>query len=123
MEVPFSSLNNTELIRLLNEKSIIPKKELKPTPTIFEKLNISTENENMACKYYSYEQFKKLKKDNQDINISLLHLNIFSLPYHIDNLTNLLYDLDFKFKVIAVTGSRLTTKKTQNAVLKYQITV
>ena len=62
MEVPFSSLNNTELIRLLNEKSIIPKKELKPTPTIFEKLNISTENENMACKYYSYEQLKNSKK-------------------------------------------------------------
>ena len=99
MKVPFSSLNNTEFSRLLNGKSIIPKKELKATPTIFEKLNIFTENENIACKYYSKEQFKKLKKDNQDKNKSLLHLNICSLPYHIDNLTNLLYDLDFKFKV------------------------
>ena len=114
MEVPFSSLNNTEFSRLLNGKSIIPKKELKTTPTTFEKLNIFTENENTACKYYSNEQFKKLKKDNHYINISLLHLiNISSLPYHIDNLTNLLYDLDFKFKVITITENRLTTKKDQ----------
>ena len=70
MEVPFSSLNNTELIRLLNEKSIIPKKELKPTPTIFEKLNISTENENMACKYYSYEQFKKRQSGYKHFSIT-----------------------------------------------------
>ena len=39
------------------------------------------------------------------------HLNISYLPYHIDNLINLLNDLDFKFKVITITESRLTTKK------------
>ena len=63
MEVPFSSVNNTEFSRLLNWKIILPKKELMATPTIFEKLNIFTKNENMAQKYYSNEQFKKLKKD------------------------------------------------------------
>ena len=62
MEVPFSSLSNTGFSMLLNGKSILPKKELKATPTIFEKLNIFTENKNIACKYYSNEQFKKLKK-------------------------------------------------------------
>ena len=45
------------------------------------------------------------------MNIPLLHLNISSLRYHIDNLKNLLYDLEFNFKVIAITESRLTTKK------------
>ena len=110
-KVPFSSLNNTEFSRLLNGKSIIPKKELKATPKIFEKLNIFTENENLVCKYYSNQQFEKLKKDNQDKNIFSLHLNTSSLPYHIDTLTNLLYDLGFNFKVIAITESRLTTKK------------
>ena len=39
------------------------------------------------------------------------HLNMSYLPYHIDNLINLLNDLDFKFKVITITESRLTTKK------------
>ena len=119
MEVPFSSLNNTEFSRLLNGKSILPKKELKATPTIFEDLNIFSENENMVCKYYYNGQFKKLKNGNQNKNISLLHLNISFVPDHIDNLTNLLYDLDFKFKVIAITESRLTTKNTQKTLLKY----
>ena len=62
MEVPFSSLNNTEFSRLLNGKSLLPKRELKETPIIFENLNIFTENENIAYKYYSNEEFKKLKK-------------------------------------------------------------
>ena len=39
MKVAFYSLNNTEISRLLNGKNILPKKELKATPTIFEKLN------------------------------------------------------------------------------------
>ena len=40
------------------------------------------------------------------------NLNISCLPYRIDNFTNILYDLDFKFKVIAITEIRLTVKKT-----------
>ena len=60
---------------------------------------------------------------DKPVNISLLHLNISSLPYHRDNLANLLYDLDFKFKVIAVTETRFTTKKNPKTLLKYQITV
>ena len=39
-------------------------------------------------------------------------LNISSLHYYIDNFTNLLDDIDFKFKVTAITESRLNTKKT-----------
>ena len=70
MEVPFSSLNNTKFSRLLNGKSILPKKELKATPTILEKLNSFTKNGNMACKCYSNKQLKKLKKDNQHISIT-----------------------------------------------------
>ena len=53
------------------------------------------------------------------------NLNISCLPYHIDNLANILYDLDFKFKVIAITEIRLTVKKNlpKKALLIYQITV
>ena len=55
MEAPFSSLNNYYWILYLdclinNEKNILPKMELKATPTIFGKLNTLTENKNMACK-------------------------------------------------------------------------
>ena len=105
------------------EKSTLSKKELKATPTIFEKPNIFLENKKMECKSYSYEQFKKLKKDNHDKNLSLLELHISLILYHIDNLTNQLYDLDFKFKVTAITEIRFATKKTHKTLLKFQITV
>ena len=43
--------------------------------------------------------------------MSLMHLNRSSLPYHTDELTNLLNELSANFKVIGITKSRLTTKK------------
>ena len=43
--------------------------------------------------------------------MTLLHLNISSLPYHIDEFTELLNDLEINFKIIGITESRLTTKK------------
>ena len=62
MEVPFYSLSNIEISRLLNGKNILPKNELKATSTIFKKLNVFTENENMACKYYSKKNNSKDSK-------------------------------------------------------------
>ena len=43
--------------------------------------------------------------------MSLLHLNISSLPYHIDEFRNLLSELNSNFKIIGITETRLTTKK------------
>ena len=43
--------------------------------------------------------------------MSLLHLNIFSLPYHIDEFRNLLSELNPNFTIIGITETRLTTKK------------
>ena len=43
--------------------------------------------------------------------MSLLHLNISSLPYHIDEFRNLLNELNSNFKIIGITETRLTTKK------------
>ena len=94
----------------MNGKTILPKKELKTKTNIIEKLNIFSEEENIECKYYTNEQFKKLNPNTHGQNMTLLHLNISSLPYHIDNLTHLLKDLNSTFKLIAITESRLTTK-------------
>ena len=85
------------------------KKEKLPT-TIFEKLNVFTENEDIKCKYYTKDQFKELVFDKDSKQMSLMHLSI-SLSYHIDELTNLLNELNTNFKVIGITKSRLTTKK------------
>ena len=108
-ELPFSCLNDTEFSRLLNGESILHKKDLETTSTNFENINLFTEEENVSCKYYTKEQFKKLNLDKQNQNMSLLHLNIPSLCYHIDNLTHLLNGLNTKFKITAIAESRQTT--------------
>ena len=70
-----------------------------------------SDNENIKCKFYTSEELKKNVFDKNNNQMTLLHLNISSLPYHIDELTELLSDLKINFKIIGITESRLTTKK------------
>ena len=67
----------------------------------------------MSCKYYHNKQLKELISDKKIFSngLSLLHLNISSLPFHIDEFTNLLSELNSNFKIIGITETRLTTKK------------
>ena len=110
-EIPFSSLNDTELTHLSKRMSVLPKRKDKLPTTNFEKLNIFTLNEDIKYKYYTKDQFKELGFDKNSKQMSLMHLNISSLHYHIDGLTNLLNELNTNFKVIGITESILTTKK------------
>ena len=70
-----------------------------------------SDNENIKCKFYTSKQFTENVFDKHNNQMTLLHLNISSLPYHIDELTELLNDLKINFKIIGITESRLTTKK------------
>ena len=75
-------------------------------PTIVDKLNVFTKNE--GSKYYTSDQLNDLGLKNPDKDTSVMHLNISSLPYHIDELTELLnHNLTISFKIIGVTESRL----------------
>ena len=108
-EIPFSNINDTEYIHLTKDLKVKPKKLTKET--IFEKLNLLSDNENITCKCYTTEQFKENGFDKHNNQMTLLHLNISSLPYHIDEFTELLSDLKINFKIVGITESRLTTKK------------
>ena len=111
-ELPFSTLNNTEFARLTKNKTIIHKKQIQESFTLLEKLNQFSEHENLTCKYCNNEQLKELNSEKYNSqSLSLLHLNISSLPYHIDEFTNLLNEVNSNFKIIGITESRLTTKK------------
>ena len=57
------------------------------------------------CNYYDTGNFNQNYKKNH--NISFLHLNIRSLPKHFDNFNDLLSSLDCRFKVIALSETRL----------------
>ena len=61
----------------------------------------------MKCKYYTKGQFNELGFDKNSKQMSLMHLNISFLPYHTDELINLLNKLNTNFKVIGITEKRL----------------
>ena len=77
-EIPFSKINDTEYFLLTNDLKVKPKQLIKET--IFEKLNLFSDNENIKCKYYTNEQFKEIGFDKHNNHMTLLHLNISSLP-------------------------------------------
>ena len=108
-EIDFSNINDTEYIHLTKDLKVKPKKITKET--IFEKLNLFSDNENITCKYYTTEQFKENGFNKHNNQMTLLHLNISSLPYHIHEFTEPLSDLKINSKIIGITESRLTTKK------------
>ena len=108
-EIPFSNINDNEYAYLTNDFKVKPKKITKET--IFEKLNLFSDNENIKYKYYTTDQFKENGFDKYNNQRTLLHLNISSLPYHIAEFTELLSDVKINFKIIGITESRLTTKK------------
>ena len=108
----FSDINNTGFDHLTTNRTIIHKKQMQESFSLLEKLNQFSENENLSCKYYNNKQLKELISDKKNSKgLSLLHLNISSLPFHIDEFTNLLSELNSNFKIIGITETRLTTKK------------
>ena len=108
----FCKLNNTEFARLTKNRTMIYKKQVRESFSLLEKLNQFSENENLSCKYYNSKQLKELISDKENSKgLSLLHLNIYSLPFHIAKFTNLLSELNSNFKIIGITETRLTTKK------------
>ena len=80
-------------------------------PTIFEKINTFTEIEETSCKHHTIEQLNKINIAKPSKKLSLMHLNISPLPYHFDELSELLNNLTIKFKIIGITESRLRPEK------------
>ena len=110
-DLPFSKLN-TEFARLTKNRTIIHKKQIQESFSLLEKLNQFSEKENLSCKYHNNKQLKELISDkNNSKGLSLFNLNISSLPFHIDEFTNLLSELNPNFRIIGITEIRLTTKK------------
>ena len=79
---------------------VLPKRKGKLPMRVFEKLNIFPENEDINYTFYMKDQLKELGYDKNSKQMSLMHLNISSLPYHIDELANLKNELNTNFKVI-----------------------
>ena len=69
--------------------------------------NTDPDNDNSNfCKYYNLDKFSR-SKFKPEQSLSIMHLNIASLQYHIDDLKILIQSLDFKFDILAISESKL----------------
>ena len=101
-KIPFSNLKNSEFEAFTSRLSILLKKRPHEL-TIFEKIDAFSENEETSCKYHTIYQLNKINLAKPIKKLSLVHLNISSLPYHFNELSELLNDLTIKFKIIGIT--------------------
>ena len=92
---------------LTSDLKVDPKKMIKET--IFEKLDLFSDNENIKCKYYTNQQFKENSSDKHKNQMTVLYINMLSLPCHTDEFTELLRFIKTNF--IGIMKSRLTAKK------------
>ena len=124
---PFSNLSDENFLLTMQGKNFVPKNcddiqiDLPPDlATLFKELN----NLNMTndftdhCKYYTTSEINNINIKKKNIT-SYLHMNISSLPYHIDELHTLLNLIDIQFDFIAITESRL--KKNQQSKINIEI--
>ena len=112
-EIPFTSQINQELEKTYSGKHIIPYKASE-IESFTAKINnqISDENDENIIKYLYYDINELNDKLNESQSIfkktfSLMHLNISSLQYHLDELSDLIDKSKTKFSVIGITESRL----------------
>lgn len=62
------------------------------------------------CNYYNPNEFSEAKFD-QNRSFSVLHLNIASIEMHIEELRTMLFLLNFKFDIIAISESKVKLNK------------
>ena len=63
-------------------------------------------DDNVTCKYLECSDFR-LKYPDSNSNLSFLHLNVGSLAKHYDNINSFLTNLNFSFKVMGFTETRI----------------
>ena len=120
-EIPFSQINNKEFKNLLYPKNtlqqppqIIKKsnKEIKDLMARFKQVtDLLDPSENLtSCDYYDVNDISKLRINENDL--SVIHLNISSLPLHINELKLFLSFFKCKFDIISISESRITKSNT-----------
>ena len=120
-EIPFSHMNNKEFKNspypkntLQQPLQIIKKsnKEIKDLMARFKQVNDLLDlSENLtSCDYYDVNDISKLRINENDL--SVIHLNISSLPPHINKLKLFLSFFKVKFDIISISESRITKSNT-----------
>ena len=96
-----SNLENLKFSTNQNDKQL--KKNI--CDLIIENTDPQNENKNF-CKYYDLDKFIKSKFKSYG-NFSVLHLNIASLQFHLEDLKIILKILDYPFDIIAISETKI----------------
>ena len=113
--LPFSDLNDKEFIATTLGKQIkftsIAKKRKSDKTKFLNSINIDSDNgdENIS-KYFEPNEIISPKSDVKT-TLNTLHLNISSLPAHVNKLQNLLSACSVDFDIIGISESRLLKNK------------
>ena len=115
-EMPFSQMNNKDLRNFLYSTNTPPppkvitksSEEIKSMMARFKQVNqLFDGNENsISCDYYDINELNKLSVNQKDLKI--IHLNISSLPLHINELKIFLSLVKVRFDIISLSESRIT---------------
>ena len=76
-----------------------------------EKEDLDDNIQPVDCKYYTLDRFKTLKL-KADKHSSILHINITSIQFHIEELRTILQLLDFQFDFICISESKIIINTT-----------
>ena len=110
-ELPFNSITNQEFNKIYDSKYATAFQKV--TPDFKEKAaHLAKEQTNniLNCSYYDLSDLNKINtKDNK--YFSLFHLNISSLPYHFEEIEELLDQMKIKPEIIGISESRIYKDK------------
>ena len=119
--IPYSQMSNKEFKNLLFPTNTLqqplqiikkPNKEIKDLMARFKQVNdLLDPSENLtSCDYYDVNDISKQRINENDL--SVIYLNISSLPLYINELELFLSFFKVKFDIISISESRLTKSNT-----------
>ena len=98
-EVPYAKINDIEFLETLNKteiKNVTHSTNHKSSEAIFQEIiDVSGQEQ---CKYYNPEELNDIDYSKEN-DISYMHLNIASLPYHFEELESFLANTKIKFDI------------------------
>ena len=110
-KTPLSYVSDFNVLPSPSQQKLFNKLNQIINKSTFNQDDNNTEDEDQLqidCNYYNIDEFSDAKF-NASKSFSLLHLNIHSIQFHIEDLRILLQMLNFQFDVIAISESKLQT--------------
>ena len=107
-ELPFNSISSQHFEKIFRDAQIVPL-FLTGNQSFTENVNefLQDQSKNLLnCQFHKVSEFNNLILNHKE-KFSLFHLNISSLPYHFQNLSDFLKLLKNNFSITGITESQL----------------